>query len=166
MFTDYSGNDENDENADTTLSSKTSRASQQRKKKLKKRQVKRKINFRQPEYAYSPSVLQEIEANTNSPKPQLKSTLGRKLDAKSIAFVAHFRDIWSELYYDECSDKLVFPVRARVVSMMMLTLYDDSLDKTLNCDEGADQTKEPIHKDEYMCSGTVIEVASVSNSNR
>lgn len=128
--------------------------------------MKRKINFRQPEYAYSPSVLQELDSNTNSPKLQPRTALGRKLDAKSIAFVAHFRDIWSELYYDECSDKLVFPVRARVVSMMMLTLYDDSLDKTLISDEGPDQNKEPIHKDEYMCSGTVIEVASVSNSNR
>jgi hypothetical protein len=76
------------------------------------------------------------------------------LDARSVAFLDHYENLFGRFNYDSKSNSFIFPPHARVVTLLELNVTGGRGDNV------------QLYKSEYMCSGTVLEMASVSNFNR
>jgi hypothetical protein len=76
------------------------------------------------------------------------------LDSKSIAFLNNFDEIWPRLIYKSQNNYCyIFPIQSRVVTFLQLRINHTNKNSIL-------------YEEEYMCSGTVIEMSSEANLNR
>ena len=72
------------------------------------------------------------------------------LDSKSVAFINNYENVFTR-NYNRTSNLFVFPPRSRVITLFHLLIKN---------------RKTNHYEEEYMCSGTVIEVAKPDNLNR